>query len=552
MDAPTFVVPLFARPMLSLLVFVLVALPWLNPFAAGPTPAVWPLLFSWGCAALLLLLGLWRSGGGRWRHAVAEAWLVAGLISCVIALVQYFGAADVFNPWMSQTRLGEAFGNLRQRNQFATLTSIALVALLWLSGRTGGVASLAGREAGRGAGPAQPSWPAWPAWPAWAVLGAAGLLAVGNAASSSRTGLMQLGLLAALWLLWGGWRQPMVRRVLLTSLVVYALALLALPWLAGLDLSTQGMLARLRSGAPLCASRLTLWANVLELIAQKPVLGWGWGELAYAHYITLYDGPRFCEILDNAHNLPLHLAVELGIPAALLLCGAVLAWVLSQRPWRETDPARQLAWGVLAVIGLHSLLEYPLWYGPFQMAAALAVLLLWQTGDVVQPTLDDDWPPDDAPQYPSKRPFAQVLRALAAIVLIVVVGVASYDYRRISQLYLPPEARDAALRVGTLAKLDNTWLYRHQLQFAALSLTPLSASTAQWTFDTASALLHYSPEPKVIEKVIESAVMLDNEPLALAHMARFRAAFPKEYALWVKGNALHQGLAQQRLAKGIT
>ena len=219
MDAPTFVVPLFARPMLSLLVFVLVALPWLNPFAAGPTPAVWPLLFSWGCAALLLLLGLWRSGGGRWRHAVAEAWLVAGLVSCVIALVQYFGAADVFQPWISQTQLGEAFGNLRQRNQFATLTNIALAALLWLAG-----GASAGREAGRSAGSD---------WPAWDVLGAAGLLAVGNAASSSRTGLMQLGLLAALWLLWGGWRKPMVRRVLLTSLAVYVVALLALLALLG-------------------------------------------------------------------------------------------------------------------------------------------------------------------------------------------------------------------------------------------------------------------------------------------------------------------------------
>ena len=522
MDAPALGAPFFYQPMISLFVFVLVALPWLNPFTSGPTPAVWPLLFSWACAALLL--GLWRADGGRWRHAVACAWLAAGLVSCVIALVQYFGAADVFKPWISQTQLGEAFGNLRQRNQFATLTSIALAALLWLAG-----GASAGREAGRSAGSD---------WPAWDVLGAAGLLAVGNAASSSRTGLMQLGLLIALWLLWGGWRQPMVRRVLLTSLVVYALALLALPWLAGLDLSTQGMLARLRTGAPLCASRLTLWANVLDLIAQKPALGWGWGELAYAHYITLYDGPRFCEIMDNAHNLPLHLAVELGIPAALLICGAVLAWVLSQRPWAETDPARQLAWGVLAVIGLHSLLEYPLWYGPFQMAAALAVLLLWRTGDVLHTTLDDDWPqPDEAPEYASKRPLAQAGRTLAAIVLIGGVGMAGYDYHRVSQLYLPPEERDASLREDTLAKLDNTWLYRNQLQFAALSLTPLTAATAQWTFDTASGLLHYSPEPRVIEKVIESAVMLGNEPLALAHMARFRAAFPKEYALWVKGNA---------------
>jgi hypothetical protein len=78
-------------------------------------------------------------------------------------------------------------------------------------------------------------------------------------------------------------------------------------------------------------------ASRLHLIAQQPWLGWGWGELSFAHYVTLYDGPRFVEILDNAHNLPLHLAVELGIPAAVLICGGFAWLVLSARPWREPN-----------------------------------------------------------------------------------------------------------------------------------------------------------------------------------------------------------------------
>lgn len=36
--------------------------------------------------------------------------------------------------------------------------------------------------------------------------------------------------------------------------------------------------------------------------------------------MTLFPGERFCVLLDNAHNLPLHLAVELGVPVAALLC----------------------------------------------------------------------------------------------------------------------------------------------------------------------------------------------------------------------------------------
>jgi len=50
-------------------------------------------------------------------------------------------------------------------------------------------------------------------------------------------------------------------------------------------------------------------------------------------------------------------------------------------------------------------------------------------------------------------------------------------------------------------------------------------------------LLHYSPEPRVIEKVIESAVMLGRHDAALYCLLRYRAAFPKEHARWVRQNA---------------
>ena len=75
----------------------------------------------------------------------------------------------------------------------------------------------------------------------------------------------------------------------------------------------------------------------------------------------MFPGDRFSVLLDNAHNLPLHLAVELGLPVAAVACGAVVAWVVRARPWQETDAVRQLAWGALAIIGLHSMVEVPLW-----------------------------------------------------------------------------------------------------------------------------------------------------------------------------------------------
>ena len=46
-----------------------------------------------------------------------------------------------------------------------------------------------------------------------------------------------------------------------------------------------------------------------------------------------------------------------------------------------------------------------------------------------------------------------------------------------------------------------------------------------------------SPEPRVIEKVIESAMMLGRDDEALRFLARYRAAFPLEHALWAEANS---------------
>jgi type II secretory pathway component GspD/PulD (secretin) len=124
------------------------------------------------------------------------------------------------------------------------------------------------------------------------------------------------------------------------------------------------------------------------------------------------------------------------------------------------------------------------------------------------------------------------------------IGYAAWDYRRVSQIYLEPAERDPSMRDDTLAKISTTWLFRNQFLFAQLGVTPLTRQNAQWTYDTATALLHYSPEPRVIEKAIESATQLGLNAEATAHLARYRAAFPNEYALWSKAHKA--GLSPRR------
>ena len=488
----------YVRRLAHALMMAALVIPWVIPFAGNPSPAVWPWLTAVFGVGVLLVLVAWAYPLPLTAGTVRRAWIAAAAISAAMGAVQYFGFSEHFLPWVNQTHPGEAFGNLRQRNQFASLMGIGLAALVWRQGQSAGKYL-----------------------PVLLVL-----LALGNAASSSRTGALQWLAVLCAALVCSGLRRREAGRTALFAFGAYLLWVLVLPWLLAVATGVEagGLVARF-ADTPGCASRLVLWSNVLALIGEKPWLGWGWGELDYAHYMTLYPGQRFCDILDNAHNLPLHMAVELGIPFAALVC-VVLSWLVWRaRPWRETDPSRQLAWAVLALIGLHSLLEYPLWYAPFQMAAGLCVYLLWTTRAGSGNRLNSLRPPG--------RPARHVLAA-AGVLTLAATAYAAWDYHRVTQIYLPPAQRDPAYRENTLEKVSETQLFRRQADFAALSLTPLTPANALQIHAQSSELLHFSPEPRVIEKVIESAVMLRRDDEALRHLARYRAAFPLNHAQWRK------------------
>jgi hypothetical protein len=306
------------------------------------------------------------------------------------------------------------------------------------------------------------------------------------------------------------------------SLAAYFCAAALLPLLlqsATGELPARTLWGRFGAGDS-CSSRAVLWSNVLHLIAQKPLIGWGWGELDYAHFATLYPGERFCDILDNAHNLPLHFAVELGVPAAVLISALALGWMIRQRPWAEQDPQRQCAWSLLLLLLLHSMLEYPLWYGPFQLV--LGASLGW---------LRRDAPAPPAPRFPR-------LSTVSAALLLVATAYASWDYVRVSQAYLQPEQRFSRWRQTPLSQAAGSWLFANQVTFAELTTTELTRANAKWMYQTSKLMLHHSPEPRVIERAVESASLVGNESEALLQLARFRAAFPREYEAWRKNASL--------------
>lgn len=476
---------------------LLVALPWFWPILIPPRAEFLPDFVSWTVGAVLLSLLLWmRDQAAR---IAAAGWLAAALGNAVLAVVQYLDLENGFFPWIAQTKPGVVAGNVHQINMLATLLAVGLLSVWWMARR-------------RHLNTLNVGW-------------MTALLLAGLATTASRTGMVHLVAIAGLLFYWHwtDWRRVMV--VMLAGVAFYLLAGWSLQWLGesmGGEEAYRAITTRFQTEVD-CHSRLVLWSNVIDLIAQKPWTGWGTGGLLYAHYITLFDGARHCEKLVNAHNWPLQMAVTIGLPLTVLL-HALMLWVLVRlKPWATQDATERLSWGVLLLIAIHSLLEYPIWFGVFQLMAGIAIWLLYFSR--CERTVATSHG-DSAAASPMPRMVGVTTCALAVLMFV------GWEYLKVSQLYMPESWRLERYKEDTLAKVQGGVLYQSHVLIGQVLVTPLTRENAQLILNGALEALHTAPDSRVIRRVIESAELLGRQDLVALHTARYRAAWPDLYAEW--------------------
>jgi len=224
-------------------------------------------------------------------------------------------------------------------------------------------------------------WRSSPAWLRSVGLLLLALALLGLVVSSSRGAWIALLAVAGLWLLWqaagalAGRAQPARRRrwqwaitlAVLLGGAAAALGLLALTPLGG----------RLLDAAN--SSRITLWADTLDLLSDTPLTGLGFEafQMAYVSYgLLLHVGFQ-----PHSHNLLLELWLRQGLLGLLALAWmAATVWRLRRSPswWRPWALAS------LAVIALHGVVDIPL-YGGRGMMLAFIPLALLARGPLGQP-----------------------------------------------------------------------------------------------------------------------------------------------------------------------
>lgn len=427
---------------------------------AAPLISDAPAAVAWASVALLgslLLVALAASGLGEadandWWRVFCVALLVAGVASLLVSLIQVFWPELADGRLIARSGLvGRSVGNMRQPNHLASLLIWSCIAAVYLADqgllrRLGGTAMLLALLFG---------------------------LIFAIVLSASRTGMIGVAVLAVWGLL-----DCKLARASRWSLVATPL-MLALGWylmtLWAASGHAFGAESRLAEGAG-SPSRIAIVANALELIRRHPWTGVGWGEFNLAWTMTPFPN-RPIAFFDHTHDLPLQLAVELGLPAALLICG-LLALALVRAlldSMRASGPAavmRRCAFMVVLMIGVHSLVEYPLWYAYFLLPTAFAL------GIALRPTA--------ASRAPGAWRGAALSIAGVALIIGSALALADY-YQRVVAIYMP--SADARPLVERIAIGQRSPLFSAQADYAAATSLPPGPAALEAARRTAHNLI---------------------------------------------------------------
>lgn len=121
--------------------------------------------------------------------------------------------------------------------------------------------------------------------------------------------------------------------------------------------------------------RWQFWQTSIYLFKQAPLIGVGMGQMRWQTFLLVDDAQANPAHLffEHAHNLPLHLLAELGLIAPLIVCLGVIFCFFSFLKKQGLDPEGWWLMAVMTTIGIHSMLEYPLWYAFFLGISAFLV-----------------------------------------------------------------------------------------------------------------------------------------------------------------------------------
>ncbi|MDB5763698.1 MAG: hypothetical protein JWQ21_2693 [Herminiimonas sp.] len=311
-------------------------------------------------AVLAIILGAsiaaCQNGAAKLCMALTSAHLFAGLVSVVIASLQFVGAEIPFAPFMMlMVHKGgnsiRPYANIGQSNHLALLFCISIASVWWLfqSGRVKvGVA-----------------------------IGMVLLLLWGLAMTQSRIGWIIIPAFAfAIWL-WHGkvGSKPISGWLIVGLLSLYAILVIVLPSIASaLSVSIDSAATRAFGTR---SERMALFEEAWKISLAHPWFGAGWFQFGPQQVMGGADIPTTI-YSRHAHNIVLNFAAELGWPMTIIICGVLSFWFFRSCISRSISIEVAFAALFFLAVLVHSMVEYPLWYAIVLMPFAFLVGMVHQ------------------------------------------------------------------------------------------------------------------------------------------------------------------------------
>lgn len=305
-------------------------------------------------AALLMMLGQRlrvELGLPAVTTALAVFLLIGAELNTLAGILQHFHWNTILNSVITVKTSFAVYGNTAQPNHYANYLTLGLISLGLLYARF----SLR----------------------IWLVALLAMPMLFVMVLSGSRSSWLYLLFAMALAFLWQRRDQELRPLWKYSLLLIVGFGLMhivvQIPWLEG-STGTVTTTERLFGDNVSSGIRLHLWREAALIFAQFPLMGAGFGQFAYQHLQLVAElrNPTITGLYNNAHNLVMQTAAEAGLVGVAILLGSLGLWF-----WQSVVRGVQFTiyhwWGyaILSVLGIHSMLEYPLWYAYFLGVAAV-------------------------------------------------------------------------------------------------------------------------------------------------------------------------------------
>lgn len=407
---------------------------------------------------------------GQLLEFLALALIIAALLSLPIEVIQWLDLPVHSDFLMLAPDIRRPIANIAQPNLLADLYLLSIVGVSWLH---------ANRRL-----------------PGTAAMVLIAVFLAGTALTGSRAAWVNVGvLLLFCTLLKPKPSSAFQSKAAVFMAVLFMACVVTAPLLQEQLLNIGGRDAPQYSTAS-AYSRLSVWKMMFAATWLSPWWGYGWGQVIKVNFV--FEDALGVErgLFGYSHNIFLDLILCNGYPIGLLFIGGLLWWA-----WRVMRMERDLPqWHVqamVAILAVHSLVEFPLYYTYFLLPVGLLL-------GSVQP-------------YAGGRSYGSVPKLAGFVVLlagVLVLAITVKEYLAIERSFYALRYESRGMVTSLSSSPPKVFALTHMAEHLRFARSAPDPAATQSQFETMEDVVRVTPGAYIMYKLAKNYGLAGNRDKA--------------------------------------